>query len=57
MSVIALKYREVIPIKGFNTAYSERTFQPIWFDIIGIIISVLGIILLIKNIKKAKNVA
>jgi membrane protease YdiL (CAAX protease family) len=57
ISVISLKYMEIMPVRGFNTAYSERTFQPIWFDIIGIIVTALGIILLIGNIKKAKNVA
>ena len=57
ISVIALKYREAMPIKGFNTSYAEQTFQPVWFDISGIIIVVLGIILLMKSIKKAKNAA
>ncbi|MDR1029701.1 MAG: CPBP family intramembrane metalloprotease [Treponema sp.] len=56
IAVIALKYKEIVPIKGFNTAYSEQTFQPLWFDIIGIVITILGIILLKLSLKKAKNV-
>jgi membrane protease YdiL (CAAX protease family) len=56
-AVMASKYREIMPINGFNTAYSEQTFQPLWFDIIGIAITILGIILLKLSLKRAKNIA
>jgi membrane protease YdiL (CAAX protease family) len=57
VAVLALKYREIMPIKGFNTAYAEQTFQPLWFDMIGIAITILGIVLLTQSLKKAKNMA
>jgi len=47
VSVLAMKFRDVIPIKGFNTAFSEQTFQPAWFDIIGIVFTVAGMILFV----------
>jgi membrane protease YdiL (CAAX protease family) len=56
MSIIVLKYTDVFPIKGFNTAYSERTFQPLWFDLLGIIITAAGILLFIRALKKSENV-
>jgi membrane protease YdiL (CAAX protease family) len=53
---IAVRYRNFIPIKGFNSNFSTPVeFQPIWFDAIGVAILIAGIILLIKGIKKAKN--
>jgi membrane protease YdiL (CAAX protease family) len=53
---ITVKYRELIPIKGFNSNFATPVeFQPVWFDIIGIIILIVGIILLKKGIEKAKN--
>jgi len=57
MSLIALKYKDVFPIKGFNLSYSEKTFQPIWFDIAGIAITVLGIFLLLRAYKKHRRQA
>jgi len=35
--------------KGFNTAFSEQTFQPLWFDIIGIVFTIAGILLFFNN--------
>jgi hypothetical protein len=55
VSVLAMKFRDVIPIKGFNTAFSEQAFQPAWFDIMGIVFTVAGIVLFLNNIKNAKN--
>jgi membrane protease YdiL (CAAX protease family) len=55
LSVLAGKFKDIIPIEGFNTAYSEQTFQPIWFNIIGIVFTVTGIVLFLNSIKKAKN--
>jgi membrane protease YdiL (CAAX protease family) len=60
LGVVALKYKEQLPINGFNTAYTgdvEHIFQPIWFDIVGIIITLFGILLIRKAVEKAKNVA
>ena len=50
--VIVLRLRDVIKIRGFNTAGSERVFQPLWFDALGAVIVVFGVLLLIKAYKK-----
>jgi len=55
LSVFVAKSGDIISIKGFNTAYYERIFQPLWFDAIGIILTGIGVLLFINNIKKAKN--
>jgi membrane protease YdiL (CAAX protease family) len=55
LTVLVMKYGGVISIKGFNTAYYDRTFQPLWFNAIGIILTGIGALLLINSIKKAKN--
>ncbi|MDR0589861.1 MAG: CPBP family intramembrane metalloprotease [Spirochaetaceae bacterium] len=50
---ITVKYRNLIPVKGFNANFSTPVeFQPIWFDMIGIIVLIFGTLLLLKNIKK-----
>jgi membrane protease YdiL (CAAX protease family) len=58
LSVVALKYKEQLSINGFNTTYTgnaEHIFQPIWFDIIGIITTLLGILLIKKAVKNQKT--
>jgi membrane protease YdiL (CAAX protease family) len=50
--VIGLEYKDILPIKGFNTAYYEKTFQPLWFDMIGMLVTLSGILLLAKSIRK-----
>ena len=55
MSVITMRYNELFPVKGFNSAYSEKMFQPIWLDLIGIILTVLGALLLIRAVRKNGN--
>jgi membrane protease YdiL (CAAX protease family) len=56
LGVVVLKFRDIIPVKGFNTAYTgEMSFQPLWFDMAGIIITALGVLLIIRSIKKAKS--
>jgi membrane protease YdiL (CAAX protease family) len=53
---ITVRYRELIPVKGFNSNFATPVeFQPLWFDILGLVILIVGAILLIKGIKKAKN--
>jgi membrane protease YdiL (CAAX protease family) len=56
--VIIIRNKDIFTINGINTIHSIGTFQPIWLDISGIIIIVLGIILLakgIKNFNETKN--
>jgi membrane protease YdiL (CAAX protease family) len=54
---ITARFHNLIPIKGFNANYATPVeFQPLWFDITGIIILILGIILLKNSFRKnAKN--
>jgi len=57
LAVFLAKYGEKIPIRGFTTEVYERTFQPLWFDAIGIILTGIGVVLIIKSMKKADNVS
>jgi membrane protease YdiL (CAAX protease family) len=54
---VTVKYRNLVPIKGFNANNAIPVeFQPIWFNIIWLILLILGILLLKKGfIQKAKN--
>jgi membrane protease YdiL (CAAX protease family) len=52
VSVFSMKFKDVMPVKGFNTSFSEQTFQPLWFDIIGVVLTAAGILLFINSIKK-----
>lgn len=53
---ITVRYREFIPINGFNTNFtSSAGFQPLWFDLSGLAILIIGAIMLIKGIKKANE--
>jgi membrane protease YdiL (CAAX protease family) len=55
---ITVRYKEIIPIKGFNNNFiTPVDFQPLWFDLTGLVILIIGTIMLIKGIKKAKTSA
>jgi len=56
-SVIFNRLEDVIPIKGFNTTSSEYAFQPLWFDVIGIILAGIGILIFFHSINREKNSA
>jgi hypothetical protein len=47
-----MKFKDIMPVKGFNTSFSEQAFQPLWFDIIGVALTAAGILLFINSIKK-----
>jgi len=48
-----VKYRELIPIKGFNSNYTTPVdFQPLWLDLSGLAVLIIGTIMLLKGIKK-----
>lgn len=50
---LTIKFSNFIPIKGFNSNFSlPVNFQPWWFDLIGIIITITGFIFLNQAIKK-----
>ena len=50
--VFAMKYNDVVSIQGFNSSLVEHSFQPWWFNVIGIVLAAVGAIFLIKNIKQ-----
>jgi uncharacterized protein len=53
---IIVKYRELIPIKGFNSNYTTPVdFQPLWLDLSGLAILIIGTIMLITGIKEQKS--
>jgi len=50
---ITVKYRELIPIKGFNSNFSTPgDFQPLWFDFAGLAILIIGTTMLLMGIKE-----
>jgi len=50
---ITVKYRELIPIKGFNSNFSTPgDFQPLWFDLTGLAILIIGTSMLLMGIKE-----
>jgi membrane protease YdiL (CAAX protease family) len=52
---ITVKYKELIPIKGFNNNFTTPVvFQPLWFDLTGLAILIIGTIMLIQGLKRAK---
>jgi len=54
-SVILSRLEDVIPIRGFNTTNPEYAFQPLWFDVAGIILTGIGILIFFHGINRAKN--
>jgi len=52
-AVLVMKTRDIVLIKGFNTGPSERTFQPLWFDALGIVLVAIGIILFSREIEES----
>jgi len=58
LCTVAVKYRELIPIKGFNTNFSTTVeFQPLWFDLTGLAILAVGTLMLIRGLKKSEACA
>jgi len=51
-AVFVMKSRDIVLIKGFNSGYSEKSFQPIWFDTLGIVLASIGIILFFSEIEE-----
>jgi membrane protease YdiL (CAAX protease family) len=55
---VAVKYRELIPIKGFNTNFTTPVeFQPLWFDLTGLAILAVGTLMLIMGLRKKEAYA
>jgi len=53
MAVLILKSRDIVLIKGFNSGNSEQSFQPLWFDALGIVLASIGIILFLGEIEES----
>jgi len=51
-AVLIMKTKDIISIKGFNTEPSVHTFQPLWFDALGILLVSIGIILFLREIEE-----
>jgi membrane protease YdiL (CAAX protease family) len=55
---VTVKFRNLIPIRGFNANYvTPVEFQPLWFNLIGLVLFILGIVLLINGFEKTKTSA
>ena len=55
---LAVRYRNIIFIRGFNSNFeTPGEFQPVWFTFFGLLIIIIGTIMLLKGIKKAKTIA
>jgi membrane protease YdiL (CAAX protease family) len=55
---ITVRFKNLIPIIGYNNAANavQVIFQPLWFDLMGLLLLIIGIILLRKGFRgKAKN--
>jgi membrane protease YdiL (CAAX protease family) len=52
-AVFLVKTKDILLIKGFNTEPSEQTFQPLWFDVLGIVLVSIGIILFLREIEES----
>jgi membrane protease YdiL (CAAX protease family) len=53
---ITVRYRELITVKGFNSNFTTPVeFQPLWFDLTGLVILIIGAVMFIKGIKKEKT--
>jgi len=51
--VFVREARDIIPIKGFNSGSSVHTFQPLWFDVLGIVLVSIGIILFLSELEES----
>jgi len=57
LGLMAMKFSDKMPIRGFNTAYAgESVFQPLWFDAIGTVVMALGVLLVLRCIKRTQTV-
>jgi len=52
-AVFVMKSRDIIPIKGINSGSSEQTFQPLWLDVLGIVLASIGIILFLSELEES----
>ncbi|MDR0455800.1 MAG: CPBP family intramembrane metalloprotease, partial [Treponema sp.] len=57
LSIVTIKFGNLIPIKGFQSYNGAPVeFQRLWFDLIGLAIFIVGIILLKKGFEKTKTI-
>jgi membrane protease YdiL (CAAX protease family) len=54
LSTIALQFKDILPIQGYNVYNTASAgFQPWWFDVMGTILLAIGIFMLKKGVEKA----
>jgi len=52
---IAVRYKDLIPVKGFNSNFTTPMIsQPLWFDVSGLAILIMGTLMLIRGIEESK---
>ena len=50
--LITTHFPELKPVQGFNNRFITPTvFQPLWFDSIGVVLSIMGLLLLVRYFK------
>jgi len=49
---VVLRFRDLIPIQGFNAAFESSRFQPWWFTLSGAALTALGIWLVINRVQR-----
>jgi membrane protease YdiL (CAAX protease family) len=58
LSTVAIRLKNIIPIKGYNVIdIASKEFHPLWFDLSGLVLLALGLILLMKGFGKGKTSA
>jgi len=53
LAVFVMNFKDVFNIEGFNS-YTERAFQPLWFNAVGLGLTVTGVLLFFFFLEKAK---
>ena len=54
--LLAVRYRDIFAIRGFNTNFeTPGEFQPLWFNITGVILLALGFFLIKKGLEKKRT--
>ena len=52
---LVIRFRDLIPIEGFNVTFEAAKFQPWWFTLSGVVLTVFGLQLMINSIKRERT--
>ena len=53
---LVVRFRDLIPIEGFNVTFEAAKFQPWWFTLSGAALTALGIWLMMSSIKRERAI-